>query len=156
MQQQPSHYQLPNKGKFKSLTIEDMMSITARLNTILVQESDLLGAMRVKEIGPLQEEKHKLSQQLESFQKMLAADRSMVQAAHPETRDQLLLLTEDLTFNIEENMRRTVVARNVNQRVMRNLMDGLAEQQRVHTYGRQGQASRNAHVMVSVNLNERA
>jgi len=153
---QPSQHRLPGKSHYTTLTLEDMMGITARLNAILLAESDLLGAMKIKEIVPLQEEKQKLSRQIESFQRQLATDRTIVQKANPATRDELLMLTDGLTATITENLRRTEIARGVNQRVMHTLMENLARKERLPTYGRDGHTQRGMPRTMSINLNERA
>jgi len=152
----PFQHQLPSKGNYLDLTLADMKDITQQLGQLLRVESDLLGEMRVKEIGPMQAQKQKLSQKLESFQKLLAADDTIVKTAAAQDREELLMLTDDLAAAIEENMRRTVVAQNVNQRVMRSLMDVMAEQQCTGAYGRLGQANATPAPAISLNLNERA
>jgi len=149
-------HQLPPKGNFEALTLADMMQITARLNDILVTESDLLSAMKVKELAPLQAEKQKLSKSLESFQKRLATDDSLLATADTDTRRQLLTMTDTLAVNVEETMRRTQIAQNVNRRVLCSIMEVMADQQRTGAYGATGVANSGPEVRVSVNINERA
>ena len=153
----PFQHQLPDKGNFIDLTLHDIMDITAQLNKLLQTESLLLTDMRMKELAPLQAEKEKLSAKLESFQKLIATDNSIVKTAAENDREELIALTDDLALTIEENLRRTEIAQNVNQRVMRTLMDVMANQQRTGAYGRQGVVQPAvSEAPVSLNLNQSA
>jgi acyl-CoA synthetase (AMP-forming)/AMP-acid ligase II len=72
------------------------------------------------------------------------------------TREELLLRTDDLAFNVEDNFRKVSVARAVNQRVMQAIADVVNEQHRPGTYGRNGQTTSTQDLALSVNLNQRA
>jgi flagellar biosynthesis/type III secretory pathway chaperone len=134
----------------------EMITITHRLSDLLSEESRLLSTMKVKEIAPLQEEKKKLSKQLESFQRILAADDSPVRNLHVDRKEELLVMSEGLYEKIEEAMYRTAIAQSVNQRVMQVFVDAMADQQRLSVYGNQGQANAARIPPLSVNLNEKA
>ena len=148
--------QLTKTLNYAALTVDDMIAITGRLGTILAEENNLLAKMRIKEMAPLQAEKQKLTQQVESFQRMLAADISLVKTAEPERQDALLIATDGLYTAIEENLHLTSVAQSINKQVMHTIVEAMAEQQRIGLYGRRGQSNAESEVMLSVNLNERA
>lgn len=150
-----SSHALPRTAH-STFDIGEMIAITTKLNEILLEENTLLRAMKVKCIGPLQEEKIKLGQRLESFQRALATDESVLQDTAPDMRDALLSITHTMLNNAEETLYRTTIARSVNQRVMQTIIDAMAEQQRLGTYSNQGQTHSGSDVALSVNLNERA
>jgi len=147
---------LPNAAILQSMSVDELMDTTLRLSDILAQESVMMDTMQLKDLPRLNEEKMKLTAVLEVYQQVMASDPSFVKKADEKTREQLVLLTDDLAFNVEENFRKVSVARAVNSRVMQAIMDVMSEQHRPGTYGRKGQASQNHDFTLSMNLNERA
>jgi flagellar biosynthesis/type III secretory pathway chaperone len=139
-----------------TIDLSEVMQVTEQLNRLLLEECALLAGMKVRDLGPLQEEKTALSQRLELFQRALATDNSAVVTADEPVRERLMNLAQDLTDNIQENLRLTTIAQSVNRRVMQTFVEVLAEQQRVAVYGNQGQTDSGPAVTVSVNINEQA
>ena len=156
MQPQPHLNALPNAAILQSMSIDELMDTTLRLSDILAKESELIGSMDYKELPSLNEEKARLTAVLEIYQQVMANDPNFVKNADDKTREQLVLLTDDLAFNVEENFRKVSVARAVNSRVMQAIMDVMSEQHRPGTYGRNGQAAQNHDLALSVNLNQQA
>jgi flagellar biosynthesis/type III secretory pathway chaperone len=153
---QTHQHQLPNAAIMASMSVNELMHVTLRLSDILAEESELMHAMDYKELPRLHEEKMKLASLLETYQQVIAADPGFVKNADEKTREELLLRTDDLAFNVEDNFRKVSVARAVNQRVMQAIMDVVGEQHRPGTYGRNGQAAPSTDLALSVNLNQRA
>ena len=147
---------LPNAAILAAMSVNELMDITLRLSDLLAEESALIDAMRFKELPRLHEEKMKLTTVLETYQQVIAADPSFVKRADEKTREELLLRTDDLAFNVEDNFRKVSVARAVNQRVMQAIADVVNEQHRPGTYGRNGQTTSTQDLALSVNLNQRA
>lgn len=148
--------QLPAAINTAGMSIAELMKLASRLSDILQQENKLLERMRISEAMAFAEEKTKLSQRLESYQKVMATDPSFLAAADPATRETLLDTTDNLAFAIEENMHRTLVARAANQRVMETITEALSEHRRLNTYGRNGQTANAATETISINLNQQA
>ncbi len=151
-----SHHQLPKPADTHALNLNEMIGVADKLNALLVKESLLLAAMKVKELPPLQAEKLALSSKLEAFQRMLAADDQAVARADASTRDSLYDAAANLALNIEENLRLTAIAQTVNRRVMQTFISALADQEQVSVYSNQGQHEMGNRVTVSININERA
>ena len=147
---------LPNAAILQSMSVDELMDTTLRLSDILAQESELMTKMDFKELPRLNEEKTKLTAVLEIYQHVMATDPSFIKNADDKTREQLILLTDDLAFNVEENFRKVSVAKAVNSRVMQAIMDVMSEQHRPGTYGRNGMASQSHDLALSVNLNQKA
>ena len=158
MQPQPhtSHRPLPDAALQASMNIDTLMNATMRLADLLIQETDCLTAMRIREIEGLQKEKLDLTKLLEQYQARIASDPTFLSSADPKKREELLFLTDDLAFAVEENFRHTAVARSVNQRVMHAIRDALTESKSTGTYDRQGQAAGGSDVTLSMNLNQKA
>ncbi len=136
--------------------VGEMITLTNRLSDILVEETKLLTSMKVKEIGPLQEEKMQLGRKLESFQRLLAADDAPARALPLDHKEALLIASENLYEKIDEAMYRTSIAQQVNQRVMQVFVEAMAEQQRLGIYGNHGRTETATDKTISVNLNEKA
>lgn len=153
---QTHSHQLPNAAALKSMNVDELMTVTLRLSDILAEESTLLDTMKIGEMPKLHDEKMKLTGTLETYQHAMAANPEFLNQADAATREELLLRTDDLAFNIEENFRKVSAARAVNARVMQAIMDVVNEQHRPNTYDRHGQASNMGDLTLSMNLNQRA
>lgn len=157
MQQQPHPmHKLPNAAAFAGMTMDGLLDATQRMCEILSEESEHLAAMRIEPLAKLNQEKTKLTKQLETYQMLMASDPQFVLRADEKTREELLLLVDDLAVVTEENFRRTATARAVNQRVMQAIMDVVSENHRPATYGRSGQTASSADLTMSINLNQQA
>ena len=64
--------------------------------------------------------------------------------------------TTDFTAIVEENFRRTAVARSVNQRVVDTIIETVSEQTRPKTYNRYGNSGLKQDMSLSLNLNQKA
>lgn len=150
------HHQLPNAAAIPAPSIGAMMGAAQRLSDLIAAESTILTEMRFKDLAALNDEKTKLTKQLEAYQQLLARDPSFVKNASEKEREELLLLTDDLAFNVQENFRKVSVAKAVNGRIMQAIMDVISEQHRPGTYGRDGITAQANDLALSVNLNEKA
>lgn len=153
---QPNAHLLPNAAARASMSVNELMHATLRLSDILAEESEHIDAMRYHELPKLNEEKVRLLSLLENYQRVMAADPSFIRTADERTREELLLRTDDLAFNVEENFRKVSVTRAVNSRVMQAIMDVMNDQQRPSTYGPKGVAASASDLGLSMNLNQRA
>ncbi len=147
---------LPHAAFLASMSIQELMDATLRLSDVLATESELIEQMRYKELPALHEEKTKLSALLENYQQVMMVDPSFVQNADARAREELLLLTDDLAFNIQDNFRKVSAAKAVNGRVLQAIMDVMNEDHRPVTYGRNGYASQTSDRAISLNLNQKA
>lgn len=150
-----THHQLPTTVAMQPLNLQELMDVAARLTEILVEESGHLAAMKIDALKPLHEEKLRLTRYLEDSQKRLAADPFAIRRAPESEREELLQLTDDLSFSVEENFRRAATARAVNSRVMQAITDTMSEFHRPATYGRSGTPT-SGDLSLSFNLNEKA
>lgn len=147
------HHPLPQAT---AMDISGLIAATARLNSLMAEETALLKSMRMKEIGKFQDEKARLGILLESYQQRMASDPKFLAAVDDETREELVVLTDALAFHTEENFRHISVARAVNQRVMQAIMDVVSDGQSPGVYGAHGQTIGRQGMTISMNLNQRA
>ena len=147
---------LPNAAILQTMSVDELMETTRRLSDILAEESDMIATMQLKDLPRLNEEKLKLTAVLEIYQQVMAADPSFIKKADDKKREQMILFADDLAMNVEENFRKVSVAKAVNSRVMQAIMDVMSEKHRPASYGRNGLASQNHGLALSVNLNQQA
>jgi hypothetical protein len=148
--------QLPRTMQFSALNVDDMIRITTELNALLSTENDLLRRMHIRDLGPIQAEKQKLGAKLEAFQRHLASDANALKAINEESREKMLILADDLAIKAEDNLQRTVIAQQVNQRVLKTIIDSITERDRLHVYGEHGKDTAGTGPTVSINLNQHA
>lgn len=147
---------LPNAALLKNMSIRELMDATLRLSDLLAEESEIMTSLRFKELPKLHEEKVKLTQLLESYQQVMATNPEFLRQADAKTREELLLLTDDLAVSVEENFRKVSVARAVNSRVMQAINDVMREDHGPSTYGRTGHSYAGDAPALSFNFNQKA
>lgn len=140
----------------KKIDLAEVMAVSDRLNSLLLEESTLLATMKLGALMPLQQEKIALSIKLQGFHRALASGEATVLDNDPDAHERLYHVATTLAANIEENMRLTGIAQNVNRRVMQTFVEALAEQERVHVYSGHGAQDQQTNVTISLNINERA
>ena len=157
MHAQSNHHKpLPNAAAYASMNIDELMGATMRLADLLMLETECLTTMRIREIEGFQKEKLDLTTLIEQYQSRIATDPSFLANVEIKKREELLLMTDDLAFAVEENFRHTAVARSVNQRVMHAIRAALTDSQSIGTYDRQGQTGGGSDLTLSMNLNQKA
>lgn len=139
------------------LDVYELMHVTARLRDLMQAEIEHLKTMRIKEMAALQEEKMQLTQLLEAYQRMVDARPELLHGINEEVREELRLLSDEFAAVVSENMKRTAVARAVNQRVVQAIIEVISDQQSPGTYTKNGTAAVPPGGMaVPFNLNHKA
>ncbi len=146
------HIDVPAGG----MDLDDLMDVTARLADVLEEETNYLRRMEIDAMAKLQDKKIELTLMLESYQKLLKAQPDMLKSADADKLKEFAELSEDLTAVVEENFRRTAVARAVNQRVVNTIIETMSETNRPGTYNSAGHSNLKQDMSLSFNLNHRA
>lgn len=146
------HIEIPAGG----MDLDDLMDVTARLADVLEEETIYLRNMEVDALAKLHDKKTELLLMLEAYQRLLKSQPDLLKSADAEKLAQFAELSEDLTAVVEENFRRTAVARAVNQRVVQTIIETVSEQNRPGTYNRYGNSSLKQDLSLSFNLNHKA
>jgi flagellar biosynthesis/type III secretory pathway chaperone len=154
--QPQNHRPLPQAAALQSMNAQELMEATLRLSDVLAEENALLDTRNYREIARLHDEKLKLSSLLEAYQERMARDPNFMRTIDAKSREELLLRTDDLACNVEDNFRKVSVARAVNGRIVQAIMDVMSDQQRPSVYGRNGQAAPSGDLALSMNLNQKA
>ncbi len=158
MQQVPQtqlpHIEVPPGG----MDIDELMDVTAKLADILEEETRCLRAMEIEALAKLHAKKVELTLMLEMYQKMIKQNPALLKKTDAAKLEEFAALSDDLTLVVEENFRRTAVARAVNQRVMQTIIETISEQHRPATYNRRGTAggTKPQDIPMPLNLNQKA
>ena len=134
---QVTSFPLPNR----TMSLEDLISVSDHLADILYEESEYLRTMQLSKIIPLHEEKLRLTHQLESYQRLLEENPDILRKADAKTLEHFRAVSDEFTAIMKENFRLNAVARTVNQRVVQAISDAMFETQRIGSYNRQGTTS---------------
>jgi hypothetical protein len=136
--------------------VEELMATTLKLSHVMERESELLSAMRIPELAPLQPEKIQLAQKLESYQAVIRTRPEILREMPETTRDKLFAMTQQFGQIMAEHLRQIAVARAVNGKVVQAIFDTIAEQQHVPTYGKDGVSGGVAPPPISITYNQKA
>lgn len=136
------------------INISSVMAITARLAQLLAQEADLLAAMKIQDIAPLQKEKIMLTKAIELQLQRIQKYPEMLDFITDEERAELRDLVEIFDEVKAENYTRLLAAREVNQRVVEAITEAVNEQNRKPTYTEGGVNDRQFD-SISVTLDKR-
>lgn len=154
MHQQPST--LPNPAFLATMQVGDLMKAAVRMQEILTQEHALLSEGRYRELSKFREERTQLAKTLETYQRALAVDDSLLRNADSTIRKDLARKAEELNSTAQANLKKTSLAQKVNRQVMQTITEAVSEHSRVNVYGRKGQTTGAGQVPVSINLNQKA
>lgn len=146
------HIDVPPGG----MDLDDLMDVTARLADILEEETQYLQKMEIGALAKLHDKKMELTQMMEAYQRLLKSNPELLTEADADKLAEFAALAEDFTQVVEENFRRTAVARAVNQRVVGTIIEVMSEQNRPKTYNRYGGSSLQQDMSLSLNLNQKA
>lgn len=146
------HIEVPVGG----MDLDELMDVTARLADVLEEETQHLQRMEIDALAKLQDKKVELTLLLEAYQRTLKAQPDLLKHADSGKLEQFSQLTDELTALVEENFRRTAVARAVNQRVVQTIIETVSEHNRPGTYNRYGNSSLKQDMSLSFNLNHKA
>lgn len=138
------------------MDVYELITVTAELMAVLEREIEFLKKMQINEVGKLQEEKQALTKRMEQFRAVIAARPELIRALDEASRDELAEITEAFHYVLAENLRRTAVARAVNQRVVQAITEVVTEKQHVGTYTKYGTSAAPSDLSVSFNLNQQA
>ena len=156
-QQQLAAPELPLIGvPHGNMSIDELMEVTARLADILEEETRCLRDMKMDALAKLHTKKMELMLVIETYQKVLRDQPDFLKKQNAGKVEEFMALSEDLTEVVEENFRRTAVARAVNQRVMQTIVNTISEKQRPMTYNRYGSAMKKNDMPMPFNLNQKA
>ena len=132
----------------------DIVSLTARLAQLMAEEADLLDEMRISEIAEFQEEKRLLLDALERQKKQFDKRPEMLDDMDMQEREELREMMRVFNDILQENYRRLLVAKEVNQTMVNAVADVVRESRSNGVYN-DGGASQTSDELPSVTLNQK-
>ena len=118
----------------KSSRMADLLAITSRLIVCMEREIELLRTMQPKELRRLQEDKTALGDAYRAFVLALKEPDMAADSVTDVLRDELAEATERFQASLADNLRALRAMRDVNERVMRAVVQAL-EEPRVQVMG---------------------
>jgi len=121
----------------------DLLAITSRLISCMEREVELLRAMQPKELRQLQQDKTALADAYRAFVLALKEPDVAADSVTDVLRDELAEATERFQASLADNLRALRAMRDVNERVMRAVVDALEEPRaQVTGYNQRGAVKR--------------
>lgn len=138
----------------REVNVGNVMAMTARLAQLLAEEADLLADMKIKAVEPLQKEKVWLTRALELQLKRVEKHPDLLADITDEERDDMEQLFAVFDQIKQENYRRLLSAKEVNQKMVEAITDVVNEQTKKGTYDDEGNPDYKKDSL-SVTLNEK-
>lgn len=108
--------------------IERLIHVASQLVEIMSREVALLRAMRVVEIGDLQQEKLELTSEYEGAIAALAEEPELLQAMEPALRSELAEIAARFDAAVDENARALTAVKESHDRLLQAIVDAVAEE----------------------------
>lgn len=127
----------------QSSRMADLLAITSRLIACMEREIELLRAMQPKELRQLQQDKTALADAYRAFVLALKEPDAAAESVNDVLRDELAEATERFQASLSDNLRALRAMRDVNERVMRAVVQALEEPRvQVTGYNQRGAVKR--------------
>ena len=127
----------------KSSRMADLLAITSRLIACMEREIELLRALKPKELRQLQQDKTALADAYRAFVLALKEPDQAADAVTELLKDELVEATEHFHATLQDNLRALRAMRDVNERVMRAVVQALEEPRvQVTGYNQRGSLKR--------------
>jgi hypothetical protein len=127
----------------RSSRMADLLAITSRLIACMEREVELLRTLRPKELRRLQEDKTALADAYRAFVLALKEPDIAADSVTDLLRDELAEATERFQASLADNLRALRAMRDVNERVMRAVVQALEEPRaQVTGYNQRGAVKR--------------
>ena len=128
----------------KSSRMADLLAITSRLIACMEREVELLRSIKPKELHQLQNDKTTLADAYRAFVLALKEPDVAADAVTDLLKDELIEATERFQATLQDNLRALRAMRDVNERVMRAVVQALEEPRlQVTGYNQRGALRRN-------------
>jgi len=128
----------------KSSRMADLLAITSRLIACMEREVELLRTLKPKELQQLQQDKVTLADAYRAFVLALKEPDSSADAVTDLLKSELIEATEHFQATLQDNLRALRAMRDVNERVMRAVVQALEEPRlQVTGYNQRGALRRN-------------
>lgn len=111
----------------KPSRVADLLAITSRLIMCMEREVELLRSIKPKELKQLQHDKSALADAYRAFVLALKEPESHLELVNEALKEELVEATERFQASLQDNLRSLRAMRDVNERVMRAVVQALEE-----------------------------
>jgi hypothetical protein len=108
--------------------VRDLIAVTGQLITLMNREADLLEAMKAEKISEFQKEKGLLAERYATLVKELRGEPELMKAIEDAVRAELKELLEKFNATAKRNEKALRIAREVNERIVRAIVDATQQQ----------------------------
>jgi len=138
-----------------TLNIQGVIALTSRLAQLLSEEVQLLGDMKVAKIEELQKEKLFLVKALDAQRILVDKHPNVLETIPSRDKKDLQEVVEIFNHILEENHRKLLLAKQVNQRIVKAISDTVKQQTHKRVYNRKGVTGLNPYETLPVTLNKK-
>ncbi|MFW0777625.1 MAG: hypothetical protein ACN2B6_07905 [Rickettsiales bacterium] len=138
----------------KKLDVRAIITVTARLAQLLAEEVDLLAEMKVEKVKDLQNEKLFLTNALEAQKKLIAKKPEVMDTIPSQDRHDLEEVARIFDDVLEENHRKLMIAKEINQRIVEAVTSVVKDQSKSKVYDEKGVNGTAPYESLSVTLNQ--
>jgi flagellar biosynthesis/type III secretory pathway chaperone len=138
------------------INMTDIITLTARLAQLLAEEVDQLGGMKIAKVRELQKEKLFILSALEAHKRILEKHPHLSETIPSRDKSDLEAVVRVFEDILEENHRRLMVAREVNQRVVNAITEVVRDNSMSKVYGAKGVTGALGGDSLSITLNHTA
>ncbi|MBV8939565.1 MAG: hypothetical protein JO089_06970 [Alphaproteobacteria bacterium] len=140
----------------EKVNVPDIVTLTARLAQVLAEEVDSLTAMNLGRVKELQQEKLFLVNALEAHRRQVATYPHLAETIPSHDRRDLEGVVKVFEDILEENHRRLLVAREVNQKIVHAITQVVKENATSAVYGGRGKIGALGADALSITVNHTA
>lgn len=140
--------------KETQVTVRDLISANLALSDVLAEESRLMEKMQIAAVGQLQDRKLKLIALMEKYTRYLNQHPEVLAAITPQERNDLRKAGERFRAVARQNYDKLLVARAVNNAVVKCVTQEVSRHSHNATYTAAGNVKRPYRAPLSVTLNE--
>lgn len=140
----------------ESINLRDVTNLTARLAQVLAEEVDHLGAMKIKKVQALQQEKLFLTSALEAHRRQITRNPHLLDAVPSQDKRDLEGVVRVFEDILKENHKRLQMARDVNRAVVDTITQVVKESAGSKVYGERGVQGALGNQALSITYNQTA
>ena len=146
----------PALPKEQHITVRDVINVNLALSEILLEETRLMEAMQIAKVGELQDRKLKLITLMEKYSRSMMQHPELLTTISPEDRRDLQKAGEVFRFAARANYDKLLVARAVNQAVVKCVSQEATKRSHNQTYTAAGGINQPTKIPLSFSLNQTA
>jgi hypothetical protein len=139
----------------RTVKIQDVITLTARLAQVLAEEVDMLNEMKISRIEALQQEKLFLINALDAQRKIVEKNPQMMETIPSQDKQDFQEVIEVFNDILAENHRKLLLAKEVNHKIVQAVTHVVRQGTLSRVYDGKGVTGSAPFEMLSVTLNKK-